>query len=226
MPIRNNAAFFRRLWSNRNRVAKGSLVCVLGICSFGTIPFVSAQETGAVILGAITDSNGGVLSSVNVVVTNRETGLTRSALTGAEGDYRIPGLAPGTYRLKAELAGFSTADVNEITLTIGLELRKDLSLKVGTVQEEITVSSDAPLTDTTNSQVGTAVIAQQQIDSLPIPARQTTQLSLLLPGTGTDSTRAKRPNANVGAGNAGLYANELSGGRPDEHDLPRRGPAR
>ncbi len=159
-----------------------------------------AQTTDAAIVGAITDAQGGTLTGVSITARNSETGLTRSTLTDGDGRYRLATLPPGSYELKAEFSGFSTEEVRDVTLTIGLEYQRNFSLKPGALQDSVTVSAEAPITETTNSQAAVAVIDQQQIDSLPIPGRQATQLSLLLPSTGTDATRTIRPDANVGNG--------------------------
>jgi len=196
----------REVWSffaaHRRRSNPGWILQALFLLTFLGFGAISAraQATDATILGLITDAQGGTLAGVSVNVRNTETGLTRTILSEADGHYRLASLPPGIYDWKAELTGFTSAEVKNITLTIGLEYQQNFSLKPGSVQESVTVTAEAPVTETTNSQAASAVIEQQQIDALPIPGRQATQLSLLLPGTGTDATRSIRPDANVGAG--------------------------
>jgi hypothetical protein len=175
------------------------LVGLLALSLFSVIS-LPAQSTDAAIVGSIADSQGGALSGVVVTAHNTETGLTRAILTDADGRYRLATLPPGPYELKAEYTGFASEEVKDVTLTIGLEYQRNFKLKPGAVQDSVTVTAETPITETTNSEAATAVINQEQIDSLPIPGRQATQLSLLLPGTGTDATRTIRPDANVGDG--------------------------
>jgi hypothetical protein len=97
------------------------------------------------------------------------------------------------------LPGFSKQEVKDITLTIGLEYTKDFTMGVQGVNESITVTGETPLVETTRTEVE-AVVAQQQIETLPVQDRSALNLTLLLPGTGVDTTRAKRNSVNVGAG--------------------------
>ena len=83
--------------------------------------------------------------------------------------------------MKAELAGFTPVDIKETTLTIGLEVRRDVKMNVETLQETITVIGEAPVIETTRSEVA-QVVTQQQIESLPVNNRQAITLALLLPG--------------------------------------------
>jgi outer membrane receptor protein involved in Fe transport len=163
-----------------------------------------AQVTDAAIVGTVTDSQGGLLQGVNVTARNTETGLTRTTVSAADGKYRLANLPTGPYDLKAELLGFSIAEVKGAALTVSLELNQNFSLSPGGVQQSVTVTAEAPAIESSSSEVASAVIAQQQIDSLPIPGRQPSQLSLLLPGTGTDSTRTKRPSVSIGVGSINL----------------------
>ena len=78
-----------------------------------------AQVSSASIAGTITDSQGGVLPGVTLTVTNAESGTVRTSVTEADGKYRVAGISPGRYNLTAELPGFQTVAVKDITLQIG-----------------------------------------------------------------------------------------------------------
>jgi hypothetical protein len=118
-------------------------------------------------------------------------------VTEADGTYRFPALNPGRFTLTAELSGFSTTEVRDIEITIGLGLKQDFTMQVQTVAETITVTGSAPVVDTTKSEVS-GVVTQQQIETLPINSRQYLSLALLMPGTSMDSTRAFFATVNVG----------------------------
>ena len=182
-------------WSARLSIAA---VCIVFGSSVMTVP-AAAQGTGAVLVGTVSDAQGGVLPGVTVTVRNVETGLIRTTVTESDGQYRIPALPPGRYDVAAELQGFSAAEAKNFTLNTGIEARRDLTLGVSGVQESITVTGEAPVVEATKTEVA-GIVTQQQIESLPIESRSAISLALLMPGTGTDNTRSRRPSANVGVG--------------------------
>ena len=78
-----------------------------------------------------------------LTLRNTETGFIRTAITEADGRYRLGGLPPGRYELNAELSGFSPVEVTDITLTIGLDVGLNITLQLGGVQESLTVTGQA-----------------------------------------------------------------------------------
>ena len=162
--------------------------------------FMRAQSTDAVITGTVTDAQGGVLPGVTVTAVNADNGLTRTAVTGDDGQYRVAPLPPGTYSLTAEQTGFASLQLKGLVLTIGLELSENITLKVGSVAQSVTVTTETPAVQTTNSEVASDVVDRLQVDSLPITQRQAAMLALLEPGTTSDAGRVSRPLASVGAG--------------------------
>jgi Carboxypeptidase regulatory-like domain len=165
-----------------------------------------AQSTDGVIVGTATDTQGAALQNVRILVRNTDTGTSRTVLSDSDGHYRLTALPTGTYDLLAQHDGFAKTQVKGIILTVGQEFEHDIVLDAGGVDQTVDVTAQQPLVDTTSNEVGSAVISQQQVDNLPIPGRQATQLSLLLPNTGTDTTRAQRPDANVGLGDQNVAA--------------------
>src|SRR5688572_4161166 len=160
---------------------------------------VEAQGAGAGIEGTAMDAQGAALPGVTVTLRNEETGVMRTATSDAEGRYRLPSLPPGRYALKAELPGFTSIEVTDIVLTIGLELRRDFKMEIQSLQETVTVTGEAPVVDTTRSEVA-GVVTQQQIETLPVNTRQYLNLALLMPGTSQDGARAFYNNVTIGAG--------------------------
>jgi hypothetical protein len=159
-----------------------------------------AQSVDGVILGTVSDAQAGALPNVTVTVTNVDSGVNKTFVTESDGRYRVAGLPPGNYNLKAELQGFTTVEVKGLTLTIGLELPQNISLQIGSVQQAVTVTAELPPVDTVSAEVGNALVQDQQIDSLPISQRAAELLTLLEPATSTDVSRASRPSAALGAG--------------------------
>lgn len=179
---------------------------VLVTCLGAALP-ARAQVTG-VFSGAIVDEQGGVLPGVTITLRNTETGATRTLATEADGRYRFAGLQPGRYELRAELSGFATMEINDLILNVGAELQRNITMKLSGVQESVTVTGQSPVVETTKSEVS-AIVTQQQIEALPVGDRQAVSLSLLLPGTGADTTRPRRNNANIGAGGIAIFSSNF-----------------
>jgi len=175
-----------------------ALVAAMALAlTIGTAGTVAAQGGGGVISGVARDTQGGVLPGVTVALRNQASGVTRTAVSEGDGSYRFPALNPGRFTITAELAGFSTVEVTNIEMTIGLGLTQNFAMQVQSLAETITVTGAAPVVDTTKSEVS-GVVTQQQIETLPINSRQYLSLALLMPGTSMDSTRAFFATVNVG----------------------------
>jgi carboxypeptidase family protein/TonB-dependent receptor-like protein len=178
----------------------GSLLFLLLLAFALALPSgTAAQTTNGVISGMVNDAQGAVLPGVTLTLRNTETGLTRTLVTEADGRYRVGGLPPGPYSIRAELQGFGTVDVTDVTVTVGTEEVRNLTMQVQGVQESVTVSAQAPVVNTTMTEVA-GVITQEQMQMLPLPSRQPMSLALLMPGTNMDAVRPRKANANIGAG--------------------------
>ena len=143
-------------------------VSLFALCALATAG-VRAQS-GASINGTVADAQGGVLPGVTLTLRNVDTGVLRTSVSEADGVYRFAGLPPGRYDLTSELAGFSTVEIKDTTLTIGLEVRRDVKMNIEALQESVTVIGQAPAVETTRSEVA-QVVTQQQIESLPVANR-------------------------------------------------------
>src|SRR5204862_1047063 len=92
------------------------------LLTLGLAAPAAAQGERGVIGGTVADAQGGVLPGVTITARNINTGFTQSAVTEADGRYRFGALPLGTYEVKAELVGFSTATITNLTITINREL--------------------------------------------------------------------------------------------------------
>ncbi len=144
-------------------------------------PAMYAQVRTGTISGTVTDSTGAVLPGVEVTANNVNTGQSRLAITGDEGRYQIPLLDTGSYEVRAALTGFQTAVRRGITLQVGQEAVIDLALQVGEISEEVVVTGEAPLVNTTSSTLS-QMISQDQVSDLPLNSRNLVSLSLIAPG--------------------------------------------
>jgi outer membrane receptor protein involved in Fe transport len=189
-----------------------------------------AAQIAAAISGTLKDAQGGVMPAVTLTLRNSESGITRTIFSETNGTYRFAGLPPGRYDLKAELDGFGVTEIKDQTLTVGLEVKLDITMKIQSVEETVTVTAEAPVIETKRSEV-TGVVTQQQIESVPVPTRQTLDLALLMPGTNTDGSVPRRVSVSVGAGGAvsqsaflvdGVSNQQSTGGDPRQ-DFPQGG---
>ena len=153
-----------------NRVlARFLLLAVAGVLAFP--PLVAAQMTRAAISGTVRDATGAIVPGVSVTATNVDTNISRSAVTDAQGFYRIPALEPGTYNVKTELSGFQTVENKEVRLVAASEATINVDMKVAGVGEAITVvgRAEAIELNKTNGTVGTTTLARQVVE-LPLSA--------------------------------------------------------
>jgi hypothetical protein len=162
-------------------------------------PSATAQTTNGVIAGIISDAQGGVLPGVTVTARNVDTGAIRNITTEEDGRFRLAGLIPGRYELKAELQGFGTVTVPDVTVLVGSETTRNVTMQVQGLQESVTVTGEAPVIEVTKTDVS-GIVTQDQMQMLPLATRQPMDLALLLPGTNQDAVRARKANSNIGAG--------------------------
>jgi hypothetical protein len=146
-----------------------------------TQPAALAQAGRAEINGTVFDEGRAVLPGATVTVTHEGTGLVRTATTGDQGRYTIPTLTPGTYTITVELSGFQTTKRTGVALAVGQEMTLDLVLGVAAIEEQVTVTGEAPVVEVTTSRVGTNV-STREIDNLPSQGRNQLSLMQLVPG--------------------------------------------
>jgi hypothetical protein len=141
-----------------------------------------AQESASSgIVGIVTDTTQGALPGATVTVTQVGTGAQRVAVTDNEGRFSVPGLRPATYSVRAELQGFTPAEIKELTLRTGETVRPTLTLGLGNLTEQITVTGETPLLQTQSASVG-QVISEKMIEDLPLNGRGVLSLTALAAG--------------------------------------------
>src|SRR5437773_3659382 len=142
---------------------------------------VFAQQGTAEIGGKVIDEQGAVVPGVAIVMTNEATGVFREVVTGPDGSYFVSQLVPGRYRVSAKLAGFRTTERAGLILQVGNTLTINLTLQVGGVQENVRVTAESPLVDTTSAKVG-GNIGTEELSELPAMNRNYFAAVALLPG--------------------------------------------
>src|SRR3989338_10728382 len=163
------------MMSSQNRLGWLLLAIVLSVA-----PLPAQVVTGA-ITGRVTDNAGAVIPGATVQVQNVETGLTRNAQSDAAGRYEVRNLPPGPYTVTVQQTGFRTEVRTGITLSVGSEVAWNVELSVGTVQERVEVTGEAPAIETTTATLS-GLVNPSQMRDLPLNGRSLDELALLTPG--------------------------------------------
>src|ERR1700693_1958297 len=177
---------------------------------------LSAHVIGATVSGLVVDASGAAAPNVQVSIKNLATGLITSAITNDGGFYVAPNLPAGNYEFTASAAGFATEVHNQLTLTVGEELVLNLTLKLSSTSQTVTVSAEAPSVDLANSTLG-GVTDARTIEEIPLNGRSWTDLAALEPGVHfvQDQPPINAPDR-VKRG-LGLQLT-ISGGRPQQNN--------
>jgi carboxypeptidase family protein len=163
---------------------RGVSVCVFFISwlffAFAAAP-AHAQLTNGVFAGTVTDPQGAAVAGAEVAITNVGTGSTVTLKTNAEGAYRVPELAVGTYRFTVSAPGFKKAVKPGVYLNAGAIERVDFKLELGQQTEMVMVEAGAIQVQTEDSRLSTTIGAAQ-ISNLPLNGRNVFDLITLAPG--------------------------------------------
>src|SRR3989454_833504 len=141
-----------------------------------------AQAVYGSVGGVITDSTGGVIPGATVTVTSVDRKTSDTVVTNESGRYVKERLLPGTYEVKADMAGFKSATFSDIKVDVDTQTRLDIKMSIGEVSETVTVSGFSPILKTDRADVATTFDAHQ-ISDLPVLDRNFTRFILLTPGT-------------------------------------------
>ncbi len=163
------------------RIPRGFPILLALLLSVVSAARVAAQVADATIEVVALDTSGAVLPGVTVTVARPDTGFTQSVVTDAAGLARAIALPPGTYTVRIELSGFATTNEERVTLRVGQTARLNVTMRVASVAETVTVTGEAPLVDVFKTDSSTNIVPEQ-IDSLPVPDRDFQRLAFLTPG--------------------------------------------
>jgi Carboxypeptidase regulatory-like domain/TonB-dependent Receptor Plug Domain len=179
---------------------------ILPIVAFASLGF--AQSDTGRITGTITDSSGAVVSGATINVTNIGKQRTVTVQSGGAGEYSVPSLAPGDYKIEVTSPNFKN-ETQMATLQVQQALTLNFTLSAGSTTETVQVSGAAPVLSTDQSDIGD-VITGRQIVELPLNTRDFTQLAELTPGV----SRGMNINGNSTGtqGNAETYRYSTVGG--------------
>jgi hypothetical protein len=138
---------------------------MFGAALLGLAPDASAQTFQGGMRGAVKDAQG-VIPGATLTLTNEGTGVSRDTVTNDSGEYSFPAVDPGTYTVKAAVTGFKTFERKGIRIATQTFVTLDVTMEVGTLQETITVTADAPLIETSNASHAD-VLDAKTLETLP-----------------------------------------------------------
>jgi hypothetical protein len=154
-----------------------SLVLLLFFAAI--VPAAMGQAVTATLSGKIIDSSGGSVAKANITISNTATGFSRTTQSSDTGEYSIPALPAGDYKVTVEFTGFR-GQTKDITLQVGQTAVLDFTLSPGQVSERVEVEATSELVEPTRTQVST-VITERQIVDLPVNGREFINFALLSP---------------------------------------------
>lgn len=158
-------------------------VSLFFLAAFGLIwiPCAAAQSFTGSISGTVKDASGAVIPQAVIAVTNMGTNARMEARSDANGNYAVPQLPPGQYKLEVEATGFKRFIREGIVLQVQQQARVDIVLDVGAVTESVMVTANAPLLESNTSSIG-RVVDNRRIMNLPLNTRNVYSLIFLTPG--------------------------------------------
>jgi hypothetical protein len=150
------------------------------------------QSFTASITGTVMDQTGAAVPSAEVKATNMGTNASFTFSTGPNGNYSIPQLSPGTYRLEVKATGFRGYVQDGITLQVNQVPRIDITLAVGQITDRVEVTAEAPLLEATTAAMG-EVVDHAKIQEMPLNGRNPLLLIELTPGSSTGAQFGTAP---------------------------------
>ncbi len=163
---------------------------------------VNAQVTTATLIGVVRDSSASIIPGASVVATHEGTGVTREAVSDANGEFVLSALPSGAYTVRIELTGFKASRSQGMQLGAGQTVRQNFTLEVGALAETVTVTGEAPLVDTSAS-LQSDSLGSQEVRELPVNRRNLTNLMSLTAGVNVSGDGMVQMNG-VAAGGTGL----------------------
>jgi hypothetical protein len=132
---------------------KTATLALVGFLLLSSVLLFSQGGATGTILGTVLDNSGAVVSGATVTVTNLGTGVINHTKTGTSGDYTVPFLQPGIYKVAVEAQGFQQSILQNVGLVVAQESRANFTLKPGAVSETVSVEASAVSLDTDTSAV-------------------------------------------------------------------------
>jgi hypothetical protein len=168
---------------------KPAAATVLGLAAWCMFPSIVpgasvayAQNTNATIRGQVLDSTGALVSDAQVVILNKNTGVTVfNGKTDSAGAFVAPQVIPGTYKITVSSPGLKAAVIDNLVATVAQVSSVDVNMQVGVATEVVTVEARGEQLDRSTSEIST-LIAPQEVQNIPLQQRATENLLAFIPG--------------------------------------------
>src|SRR5438477_969657 len=187
----------------QNRFKHVALTLLLAFTTLFSPNVLRADVTGS-ILGVVRDSTQAVVAGARIVATNVQTNFKQETVSAADGSFRFLALPAGTYKLTATAPGFQTFTTTDIDLKVNDQLRVDVALEVGTVQQQVTIEASAVQVQTESTQLGDVIDSKKML-ALPLKGRSYIDLLGLQAGVApasAETIQQDRPvSGNLNPGN-------------------------
>ena len=172
------------------------------------VPSAFPQIVSGSITGSVTDPSGGVVAGASVKAVNTATGVESAASSNNSGYFNVPNLIAGTYRVDVSAPGFKTLTRPGVQLDIGAVLSLEFQLEVGSVQEKLVVTGEAPLLETVQVQLA-GTLGTRSLVGLPSLGNNPTALAIVFPGVIMNTFQTGIPSAEGSAN----YSFQVNGQR-------------
>jgi hypothetical protein len=163
------------------------------------VPCLMCQTSNGSIRGRVTDATGAIIPGATIELTSIERGTISKSATNDAGLYLFAIVQPGDYRMAVRREGFRQSQLAKVTVDVGANIEENFSLDTGSVQESITVNSEANTVDTLSATVS-SVVTGAPVEDLPLNGRDTLQLALTQPGVLPSAINGGNPTAGLPAG--------------------------
>src|ERR1019366_8768697 len=181
------------------RRMRGFRSLILGLITLTASPRPGQSQVSAAIVGKVEDASGGGGGGAKITVKSLETGVTRVVTTDDAGSFRALSLPLGPQEIKAEKAGFMAVIRTGINLEVGQEAVVNLRLELGEFVQQIAITEQAPVVNTTTAPVS-GVVGEREVKDLPLNGRSFDNLIALNPGA-INYSALKSPNTSTSNGN-------------------------
>ena len=178
--------------------------CLFVVAALAVAPSAFAQRTTGTLAGTVTDESGAVLPGVTVSLKGEMVVGTQTTQSGPQGLYRFGALPAGTYDVSFSLTGFSTLHRSGLRVPVGSTVEANVSLKVSQMAEEVTVTGEGAVVDTTTNQVSTNY-DKEWVRNAPVPRFTFFDLINAAPGVNQAQTGDSRSTSLGSAGNENSY---------------------
>jgi hypothetical protein len=156
------------------------VLCILPLISFSAGALLGQAFYGSIV-GNVNDASGAALASTTVSLTNSATGDRRAVITASDGSYRFVSLPPGAYRIEIEHPGFKRYTRDQVDVSVESQVRADIVMQVGDVNQSVEVQAAAPLLQTEAANLS-QVVGARAVQELPLNGRNILNLIALAPG--------------------------------------------